>query len=324
MSESRLLIATLCGTVASYLMAQTPRVSIQPAATQWRAPKIENRPAQLRVDTNLVLVPVLVTDDADRLVTGLDKSDFKVYDNNVEQQISHFFLEDAPVSVVLVFDTSASMGRKLQTSRIAVGEFLKESNPEDEFALIEFANRPQVAVRFTDASEEIQNKLTFLESGGCTALVDAVILALDQMKYARHSRRAIVIVSDGGDNNSRYNERELKKRVREADVQIYSVAIVEPTTERSVTPEERDGPDLLNGIATQTGGRFFEVASPNALSDTGKRIGSALRHQYVLGYSPSTMPRDGRFHRITVKLHEAKGQAKLRASFRKSYLAPGH
>src|SRR4051794_35464382 len=119
MSQSKLLVATLCGTVTSFLMAQAPRVSIQPSETQWRAANSENRPAQLRVDTSLVLVPVLVTDPGDRPVTGLDKDDFKVYDNNVEQQISHFFLEDAPVSVALVFDTSASMGRKLRTSRIA-------------------------------------------------------------------------------------------------------------------------------------------------------------------------------------------------------------
>src|SRR5436305_1380548 len=131
MTKSKLLIGTLCGTAVSFLIAQTPRVSIEPAATQLRAGNSGNRLTQLRVDTSLVLVPVLVTDHADRVVTGLDKGDFKVYDDNVEQQISHFFLEDAPVSVVLVFDTSSSMGRKLQMSRIAVGEFLKVSNPAD-------------------------------------------------------------------------------------------------------------------------------------------------------------------------------------------------
>jgi Ca-activated chloride channel family protein len=254
----------------------------------------------------------------------LDKDAFKVYDDNVEQQISHFFLDDAPVSIAVVFDTSGSMGHKLQTSRIAVGELLKVSNPEDQFALIEFGDRAQLTLRFTDVQEEIQNKLTFVESRGCTALVDAVVLALEQMKHARHPRKAIVIISDGGDNHSRYSKRELKKRVKESDVQIYSIGIVESQALHGLSEEELAGPDLLNDLATQTGGRFFEVGSLDSLADVGARIGSALRNQYVLGYAPSSTPRDGRYHRITVKLQPAKGNAKLRASFRTTYLAPGN
>jgi VWFA-related protein len=259
-------------------------------------------------------------DDVNRLVVGLDKGDFKIYDDKVEQEITHFGSEDGPVSVVLAFDTSGSMGQKLRTSRLAVSAFLKASNPEDEFALVEFGDRVRLVAQFTSETGEIQNRLAFTESRGGTALVDAVFLALDQMKNAHHARKAILIISDGGDNSSRYSNGDLKKRA--ADVQIYSIGILESLSHRDKTPEEANGPLLLDEIATLTGGKLFEVDRLDALPDIAKRIAWALHNQYVLGYSPSTPKGDGRYHRITVKVQQTKGQPKLRTTFRSSYLSP--
>ena len=315
MAHSRLLYVLPIIVLARSVSAQGPPVNIQP-----RMSMLSKEPAaHLRVDSNLVLVPVMVTDKFDRLVLGLGKERFQVFDDRVEQQISEFAVEDAPISVIVVFDTSGSMGRKLQISRMAVGEFLKASNPEDEFALIEFAERPKIAATFTDNADQVQNRLAFLEARGRTALIDAICVALDQMKHARHARKAILVVSDGGDNSSRFTRGELKRRVREADVQIYAIGI----TDYSLgSAEEADGPALLSDIAGQTGGRYYAASGLMNLTAIATRIGSALRHQYVLGYSPSPVKADGKYHRIVVKIPQAKGDLKLKASFRTSYLAP--
>jgi VWFA-related protein len=266
----------------------------------------------------------MVTDPADRLITGLGKSNFRVYEDEVEQQISQFSSEDAPVSVALLFDCSGSMGPKIRKARMAVSEFLKASNPEDEFSLIQFNDRARVAAPFTVDLQEIQNRLTFVESKGRTALLDAIALALDQMKGARHARKALLIISDGGDNCSRFSDREIKKRVREADAQIYSVGIMEPRGRRFRSPEEAYGPALLDEIAAASGGRLYEVDDVDELRDIAVKIGSALRNLYVLGYAPSIPKQDGKYHRITVKVQQPVGLPKLRATFRPSYLAPSN
>ncbi len=280
------------------------------------------RAANLRIDSNLVLVPVLVTDRQDRLVTGLAKEHFQVFEDKVEQTITHFGLEDAPVSVGIAFDCSGSMGSKMEKARAAVVAFLKEANPEDEFSMVDFSDRANLVADFTDKPGDIQNRLVFTRSNGRTALLDAIYLLLDMMKHAKHTRKAILIVSDGGDNCSRYTTREVKKRVREADVQIYSIGILEPFSTRSRSPEEMDGPALLNDFAHTSGGRFYEADDLNVLPGIAAKIGEALRNQYVLGYSPSMPKRDGKYHRILVKLVRPKGTPALRASFRSGYFAP--
>src|SRR5208282_5196003 len=169
--------------------------------------------------------------------------------------------EDAPLSVGIVFDTSGSMGSKLQKSREAVKQFLKTANPEDEFFLIQFNDRPEMVVGFTPDNEEILNRLTFTQAKGRTALLDGVYMAMNQMKKARNPRKAILIISEGGDNSSRYTETEVKNAVRESDVQIYSIGIFESMAGRNRTPEEASGPQLLNEVSESTGGRFFSADS---------------------------------------------------------------
>ena len=166
----------------------------------------------------LVLINVTVTDPLNRFVTGLEKEHFRLYEEKVEQEITQFSSEDAPISIGLVFDTSGSMGAKLQKSRQAAAEFFKTANPADEFFLVQFNDRPELVVPFTTDTDKIQSALTFTQSKGRTALLDSVYLAMNEMKRAHNPRKALLIISDGGDNSSRYTETEIKNRVREADV----------------------------------------------------------------------------------------------------------
>jgi Ca-activated chloride channel family protein len=302
-----------------------PRVSITPRV---RAPKDDlpalERRSNIRVDTTLVLIPVSVTDPMNRFVTGLEREHFRIYEDKVEQEIKQFSSEDAPLSVGLVFDTSQSMGSKLQKSRQAVAQFFKTANPEDEFFLVQFSDRPTLTVPFTHDTEEIQNRLTFTQSKGRTALLDGIYLAMNHMKKAHNPRKALIVISDGGDNSSRYTESEIKNAVREADVQIYAIGIFEPIAGRGRTPEEMAGPGLLTEIAEQTGGRHFPVENLNELPDIAAKIGIELRNQYVLGYTPKNQERDGKYRRVNVKLVQPRGLPPLKAFFRLGYYAPTH
>ena len=283
---------------------------------------LEQRPGSIRVDTTLVQINVTVTDPLNRFVTGLEKEHFRLFEDKIEQKIRDFSAEDAPLSIGLVFDTSGSMGPKLQKSRQAAVQFFKTANPEDEFFLVEFNDRPELVVPFTADTEDIQNRLEFAQSKGKTALLDGVYMAMNQMKKARNPRKAILIISDGGDNSSRYTETEVKNAVREADVQIYSIGIFEQGAARGRSPEEMSGPALMAEITEQTGGRHYEVSNLADLPDVAAKIGIELHYQYMLGYSPSNAVRDGKYRRIQVKLVKTVGLPTLKATFRTGYYAP--
>lgn len=281
-----------------------------------------SRPPSIRVDTNLVLINVTVTDPLNRFVTGLEAEHFKLYEDKAEQRISTFASEDAPLSVGLVFDASGSMGAKLQKARLAAAQFFKTANPEDEFFLVQFNDKPDMTHPFTTNTEEIQNRLTFTQAKGRTALLDGIYMALNHMKKARNTRKAILVLSDGGDNSSRYTESEIKNLVREADVQIYAIGIFEPMSARSRSAEELAGPGLLSEIAEQTGGRHFPVENLNDLPDVAAKIGIELRNQYVIGYVPNNASRDGKYRRVQVKINQPRGLPPLRPFWRQGYYAP--
>jgi Ca-activated chloride channel family protein len=301
---------------------QPPLVEITPRARIVGASAGSDRGANIRVDTTLVPIPVAVTDPQSRYVTGLDKENFRIYEDKIEQEIAHLTSEDTPLSMGVVFDTSGSMGKKLAWSRQAVWQFMKIANPEDEFFLIEFNDSPTLAVTFTQNAEEIQNQLLFTQPKGRTALLDAVYLAMNQMKNARNPRKAILIISDGGDNSSRYTEGEVKNAVRESDVQVYAIGIYEPLGGRGRTLEESGGPELLSTLAEQTGGRAFTIENLAELPDVAAKIGIELRNQYVLYYTPKNRTRDGKYRRVQVKLVKSAGLPALRAAFRTGYFAP--
>jgi Ca-activated chloride channel homolog len=298
----------------------TPRV--KGSDKDLKTVELETRSDRIRIDTTLVQINVTVTDPLNRFVTGLEKEHFRLFEDKIEQKILDFSSEDAPLSIGLVFDTSGSMGSKLQKSRQAAVQFFKTANPEDEFFLIEFNDRPELVVPFTADTEEIQTRLEFAQSKGKTALLDGVYMAMNQMKKARNPRKAILIISDGGDNNSRYTESEIKNTVREADVQIYGIGIFEPIGSRGRTPEEQMGPGLLNEVAELTGGRSYNVENLNELADIAAKIGIELRNQYVLYYSSTNQARDGKYRHVNVKLAQPRGLPPLKAFFRLGYYAP--
>jgi Ca-activated chloride channel family protein len=301
--------------------ATQPKVSLD-SRSKPTAPGPANPRSNIRVDTTVVLINVTVTTPLNQFVTGLEKDNFRLFEDKAEQKISHFASEDAPLSVGLVFDCSGSMGSKLNKSRQAVAQFFKTANPEDEFFLVQFNDRPGLVNDFTTNLEEIQNRLAFTQAKGRTALLDGVYLALHQMKKAHNPRKALLIISDGGDNSSRYTESEIKNLVREADVQIYAIGIFEPVSSRGRTAEELSGPGLLSEISEQTGGRHFPVENLNELPDVAAKIGIELRNQYILGYTPTNRERDGKYRKVQVKLVQPRGLPQLRAFWRLGYYAP--
>jgi Ca-activated chloride channel family protein len=276
----------------------------------------------LRVDVDLALVNVTVTDPHDRLVTGLEPDNFRIFENNVEQEIQYFSSEDVPISIGVIFDLSGSMRNKVGKSKEAVLQFLKTANPQDEFFLVGFNERAELVSTFTNSVEDLQSRILLASAKGSTALLDAIYLGLTEMKKARNGKRALLIVSDGGDNHSRYNENDIKRLVREADTQLYSVGIFDQLAYRARTPEELDGPSLLNEVTELTGGRAFDVENVTDLPDIAAKIGAELRNQYILGYRPSNKSHDARWRKIKVKLRAPKGLPPLSVYAKTGYYAP--
>lgn len=322
-TERRTGIALLvvCCLAVLPLGAQKSRPLPQGNAAVKKSDKPRPGDRTIRVDVDLVVVNVTVTDPYNRLVTGLEQNHFRVLEDNVEQEVLHFSSEDVPVSIGLIFDMSQSMGYKVEKARLAALQFVKTANPQDEFFLIGFNDRAQLITRFTSSVEEVQSRLMYMTSKGRTALYDAVYFGLSQMKNARNTKRALLILSDGGDNRSRYNERDVRNFMKEADVQVYTVGIFEPVGFRS-QPELVTGPYLLNDLAEMTGGRAFTVESLSDLPDIATKISMELRNQYVLGYKPSNTQRDGKWHKIRVKVKPQKGLPPLNVYAKTGYYAP--
>jgi Ca-activated chloride channel family protein len=273
----------------------------------------------IRASVDLVMVPVTITDALNRPIVGLEQENFQLFENKKPQEIRHFSSEDAPVSVGVLLDTSGSMADKLDRAREAVLQFCEAANPQDEFFLITFADVPRLATDFTTRAQEMGSDLLTVRSKGRTSLLDAVYMALGKMRGARYARRALLVLSDGGDNHSRYSERDVKSAVKEADVLIYAVG----TYERYVsTTEELLGPELLRGLAELTGGRAFTLSNLNDMPRVTRAIGTQLRHQYMLAYRPLSPPHDGKWHKISVKLRLPKKlRYLLRVDARAGYYA---
>jgi Ca-activated chloride channel family protein len=274
---------------------------------------------QFRVDTNIVLVPLTVTDPMDRLVTGLEKDNFQVLEDNHQQPIRTFACDDAPVSIGVILDLSGSMSNKVVRARGAVLQFMKTSNPQDEFFVIGFNDRPELITDFTSSTDDVEARLATVQPGHRTALLDAIYFGLGKMKQAKYQRKALLIVSDGGDNNSRYTENEVRSAVKEADTQIYSIGIFDP---EAATIEERNGPMLLNDISSDTGGRLFRVDDLSEMGDIATRISAELRNEYVLGYKTDNARMDGKWRKVKVRLTPPPGLPQLTVHARVGYYAP--
>jgi Ca-activated chloride channel homolog len=319
------LVATTVAGTDSFAQSSLDQVHIMPNPGASQLSPIRVDPAlnasatPIKVKVDLVLVPVTVTDPMNHLVTGLGRENFEILDGKHPQEIRHFSQEDAPVSLGVILDSSGSMKEKIERAREAVTEFLKISNPQDEFFLITFADKPEIISNFGASVEDIQSNLVMSVPKGRTALLDAVYLGISQMKRAKYHKRALLIISDGGDNHSRYTEGELKSLVKEADVAIYAIGIYD---HYFATVEEALGPSLLDEISRLTGGRSFTVNNPNDLSIVAKQIGVELRDQYLLGYRPNIVRRDGKGHKIKVRMRLRKPFPQLHVYAKTGYYAP--
>lgn len=272
----------------------------------------------IKKSVDLVLVPVSVTDPALRLVTGLSRDNFELFQDKKRQEIKAFSSEDAPVSLGIIVDTSGSMAGKMERVQEAVKQFCESANPQDEFFVITFSEEPRLVQDFTDSSQDIEDKLLFAIPKGSTALLDAIYMGIRKMRDARYSKKALLVISDGGDNHSRYSEREVKSAVKESDVMIYSIGIFDRYFS---TQEEMLGPQLLSEISETTGGRAFILENLIQMPPLAHWIGTELRTQYVLGYRPEDPPHDGKWHKISVKLKLPRKLAYLRAKAKTGYYA---
>jgi Ca-activated chloride channel homolog len=318
-SHGRLMLKQGCAAVRrSFFLFLISSAALLSAQTAFQA----GAGVDIRVNTTLVVIPVTVTDSLNRFVLGLDKQDFRVFEDGAEQKVKQFADEDAPLSIGMLVDTSGSMGSKIETSRQAVAQFLKTMNAQDEAFLVAFGDRAELATGFTQHPDEIQSKLTSVEPQGLTALLDAVYMGLREMKRAKNPRKALLIISDGGDNNSRYTANQIENLVREADVQIYSMGVFGPLSYLGISAAELSGPHLLSQLSEQTGGRAFAAANDSALPSIAASIGIELRNQYVLAYSPTNQNRDGKYRKVEVKLDQPQDLPALKSRWRIGYYAP--
>jgi Ca-activated chloride channel family protein len=272
--------------------------------------------ANLRVDTTLVLVPTTVNDGLNHPVTGLEKENFRIFDDKAEQTITSFSSEDEPVALGFIFDTSGSMAGLLPQGRAAAAELLKFANPEDEFFLVEFDTRPRLVIPLSSNTSQIGLEVMMTKSGGSTALNDALFMGIHEMHKSKRAKKALVLISDGGENHSRYTPTEVKNVVKESDVLIYTVAIGAGHDADSLS-----GMGFMSGVAEMSGAHMF-YANGFELADIATKIGIELRNRYVIGYSPRDPRRDGRFHRIEVRVVPPRGLPKLRAHWRTGYYEP--
>jgi Ca-activated chloride channel family protein len=330
---ARFSLGSLCTICVSFFLSPSGSAFQGPSPSDGErvtiAARVAPRPAEelpppnLRVDTSLVLIPVHVTTQLGVSVTDLNKTNFRVFEDNVEQTITHFAKDDAPISIGLLFDASASMRNKLHKSSEAAAAIFKTANPEDEFFLIEFNERPRLAIPFTFDFDELSRHLAHTKTVGRTSLLDAIHMAILQMKKATNSRKAIVIVSDGGDNCSRHSVGQIKNALMESDVQLYAMGIFDfDDSGRKRPPEEVNGPKLLNDLAELSGGRHYPIDDLNELPAISERIGMELRNQYLVGYSPMNLERDGKYRKIKLDLAPPAGMPRLRTHYRQGYFAP--
>ena len=302
-----LILLCVTGAVAVIpVSAQEPRVSITPR--DMGAHGSSFRPI-LKIDSSMVMVPVTVTDATDHPITDLASSAFRVYEDNVEQQVLSLHHEDGPVSVGFIFDASSSMKNRMDRSFAAMEQFLKSLNKGDEFFLIRFSDRPILVNGFTEDADLLLGSLSLVRPDGWTALNDAICLGLQQMKHARNPRRALFVLTDGGDNSSRYSDAEVRSLARESDARIYSIGLFER-------------PHLLEKLAMDTGGMAVWAHKLQELPEVVDKLSRDFRNQYVLGYSPAERRNDGKYHSIRVEIVKTIKLMQLNVFWRRGYFAP--
>jgi Ca-activated chloride channel homolog len=317
----------LCLSALSFYADQTPS---KPESTERQGPPATQQPEQgkqppqdqvpvVKERTEVVTLTVTVTDPYNRLVTGLDKQNFLVFEDKIKQPIEFFADEDVPVSLGIIFDVSGSMKGKIDRAREALKAFVQASHDNDDFFLVGFNQRANLLAEFADG-EALLNKLTFVDTKGQTALYDASYLGIEKVRQGRHNKRALLLISDGQDNSSRYSYGELRKLLKEADVQIYCIGIVE-IGGGSGGSLDLQGQSILEEMSQVTGGKAFFPRSAAELEDATTRIALELRRQYSIGYIPTNVKRDNRWHKIRVEVKPPRGLPKLTVRTKDGYYA---
>ena len=276
--------------------------------------------SSIKIEVDLVLVNATVTDPSNRFVTGLEKDHFQLFEDKVEQKITQFSNEDIATSIGILFDVSSSMGDKIGRAKDAAIAFLKTSNPDDEFFLLTFADKPSLDEEFTNDVADIQNRLAYKGAKGSTTLYDAVYLGLEKMKQGHNPKKAILLITDGEDTRSRYSLVNVRNAVKESDVQIYAIGIV--NSYYSDFSQGRSGRAILEEMTEITGGKAYFPNSVYELEDICTKIAIELKNQYVLGYASTNPAKDGRWRKIKVKLNAPKGLPSLSVRSKTGYFAP--
>ena len=274
----------------------------------------------INIKTDLVTLTLTVTDYYGRYVSGLTKDAFSVFDDGEEQELTFFSDSDAPVSIGILFDVSGSMsGEKIRKARNALERFINTSHPSDEYFLIAFNSRAQLLMDRTRDGDAVLRKLTLVEPKNNTALYDACYLGVERVTRGAHQKKAILIISDGQDNSSRYNFKEVRRMLKESDVTIYSVGIMDGRDSGSM--EGMQGQAFLDELSGVTGGKSFYPSTNVELDEIFERIALELRHQYSVGYTPKEFKPDGKWHKVKVKVKPPRGLPRLTVRNREGYYA---
>jgi Ca-activated chloride channel family protein len=304
-----------------YLVGRLFAVGAIAVASAWPAEAPKGAPREVstfHADGTLVLVPVTVIDRRGAIVKGLASDAFTLTEDGVRQQLRAFSEEDVPVSVGIVLDLSGSMARVLETAKASLRTLMKDANPDDEAFLNGVSTRPRAYSGFTDGFDDIMRQVETERAHGYTALIDTIYGSLEQLRAGVHPRKALVVISDGMDNHSRYTSRELQRLAIETDAQIYAIAVSggAPRTKGVDFAEEMGGLSFLNELASKTGGISFVVRDGTDIAKAASTIGRALRNQYVIGYMPRDSRGSGQWRKIRVKVAGQGLRAYARAGYR--------
>ncbi len=309
----------ITGVICDAQLSVESGVQQQIVARSFKAVARQGDNSLIKSNVDLVFLPVTITDQNNRYVTGLRKEDFRVFEGKNEQAVEHFSIEDTPISIGVIFDASGSMSQNIELGRQAIKKFIAASKPQDEFFLVAVNNRPRLLVDFTDSVDVVQNEIVDATPRGTTALLDAVYLGLNQMKRAKYQRRVLLVISDGKDNHSRYTLPELTALLKETDIQVYAIGVVDGVIKSKVN---RQGQSLLARLTDITGGRTFPNQNPKVIDETAAELGNELRNQYLLAYHPKDLPRDGRWRKVRIQVKAAEELKRLRVYAKQGYYAP--
>jgi Ca-activated chloride channel family protein len=277
--------------------------------------QIQQSPHVLTVDVDVVLATATVTADDGRFVSGLEKENFKIYEDKVPQEIAYFSSEDIPVSVGIIFDVSGSMKDKLKTAVDAAFTFIKGGSPDDEYFVIEFADRP-IGTQFTSDITKLQARLLSVKAKGRTALYDAVYMGLNQLEESNNPKRALLLITDGEDNRSRYTFSNVKEFIKEKDVQMFAIGVSDGPSDMSA----EQGRSLLRDLASISGGNSFFPSSVYSLEEICRNIARELKYQYVIGYKSTNTAKDGEWRKIKITAEYPNNKLNVRS--RAGYYAP--